>query len=264
MAEPSPLETPADADGLTEDDGSAARSRFSSRGAAIGSARTRLSSSRRRATLAKAGSSTSGPGSARWGSRSRSARRLYPPTLSRSIPGWRNSRRGTRRATGFGRGADPAHRRARPWRAPQDRALRIRRLRRHQSSLLRGRDGSGFPRRGQSARACHARRAPARRSPTGFPPRSRSQAWRAFRDDPPSRGAWRDPGRHREPARGNCAPAGSSDTRRERASPARLGRERLEGAAAPCAGADPALGRRTPHGGSGRDPSRRAAIEWGG
>ena len=39
-----------------------------------------------------------------------------------------------------------------------------------------------------------------------------AQAWRAFRDDPPARGAWRNPGRHWEPARGNCAPAGSSDT----------------------------------------------------
>ena len=52
-------------------------------------------------------------------------------------------------------------------------------------------------------------------------------------------------------------------TGRERASPARLGRERLEGAAAPCARPGPARGRRPADGGSGRHPSRRAADRLG-
>ena len=53
-----------------------------------------------------------------------------------------------------------------------------------------------------------------------------------------------DPRRDWKPARRACASAGSSDDRRERASPARLGRERLQGPAAPRARARPARGRR--------------------
>ena len=63
-----------------------------------------------------------------------------------------------------------------------------------------------------------------------------SRAGRAVCDDPPARGAERDPRRDRKPARRAGASAGSSDDRRERASPAGLGSERLQGPAAPCAG----------------------------
>ena len=49
-----------------------------------------------------------------------------------------------------------------------------------------------------------------------------------------------DPRRDWKPARRARASAGSSDHRRERASPARLGRQGLQGAAAPRAWADPA------------------------
>ena len=67
----------------------------------------------------------------------------------------------------------------------------------------------------------------------------------------------------RKRARRARASAGSSDDRRERASSAGFGRERLQGPSAPCRGAGPARGRRPTDGGGGRHPSRRPAYRLG-
>ena len=72
-----------------------------------------------------------------------------------------------------------------------------------------------------------------------------ARAERTVSHDPPARGARRDPGCDRKPARRAGGSAGSSDERRERAPPACLGRKRLKSAAARCAGACPARSRQT-------------------
>ena len=72
-----------------------------------------------------------------------------------------------------------------------------------------------------------------------------------------------DPRRDWRPARRARASAGSSDHRRERASPAGLGREGLQGAAAPRAWAGPARARRPTDGGGGRLHRGERLIDWG-
>ena len=87
--------------------------------------------------------------------RARSSRSI----LSRSIPSWRSSPRATRRATGFrrARGSCGSTRSTRA-RAARRGSAEFGRLRRHQPAVLRRQDGPRLSRRGQSARACHARR----------------------------------------------------------------------------------------------------------
>ena len=224
----------------------AAGSCSSSRSAAIGSGRTPPCSLRRRATLGKAGSSTSARGSARSGWRSLSAHRSRPsiffeidPELARLAES--NAERNglqsrtrvlrldalnprERREAGLAESADcvvtnPPFFDAKAVRASPDEG-------KARAHVLAGAEAGATL--ADWIQASLAILAPGGR----FVMIHRPDALSA------------DPRRDRKPARRAGASAGSSDDRRERASSAGLGRERLQGAAAACAGAGPARGRR--------------------
>ncbi len=159
--------------------------------------------------------------------------------LSNSIPSWRGSPKSNAARNGL-------QARTRVLRLdalnPKERReaglAEFGRLRRHQPAVLRRQGGPRLSGQRQGAGACLSPRRGGRgacRLDSGFACDSR--AGRAVCDDPPARRAERDPRRDRKPARRAGASAGSSDDRRERASSAGLGRERLQGPAAPCAGA---------------------------
>ena len=209
--------------------GSAAGSRSSSRSAAIGSGRTPPCSSRRRATSARAGSSTSARGSARSGSALAKRNPLASVDLVEIDP--ETARLAERNAARNGLQA-------------RTRVLRLDALNpkeRREAGLAESADcvvtnppffdagrSAPLPTRAKRARISW-REAGAGRLDLSLARDARAPG--PFRDDPPSRRARRDPRGDRRPARRARASAGSSDARRERASPARLGREGLEGPA---------------------------------
>ena len=214
----------------------------------------------------KAGSSTSARASARSGSRWLSAPRLRRPIWSRSIPSWRGSPRPTPSATGFSaRTRVLTARRSRPESAPRrpgwsNWPIASSPTRRSSSP---GRSAPLRTKAGRARMSCRPRRPGA----TLADWISASLAILApgglfvMIHRPDALGA--DPRRDRRAARRAGASAGSSDHRLERASAAPFGGEGVQSAAAPCAGARSAWGRRPPHRRSGRDPSRRAAYRLG-
>ena len=182
-----------------------------------------------------------------------SATRLRPSISSRSIPSWRGSPRAMRRATGFRRarascGSTRSTRRSAARRGWLNRPVASSPTRRSSTP----RRSAPLPTRAKRERMSWPRRGGrgACRLDSGLARDARAR--RAVCDDPPARRAWPDPRGDRKPARRAGASAGSSDDRRERASPARLGRKGLKSAAAHRAGADPARSRRPTDGGGGR------------
>ena len=201
-----------------------------SRSAAIGSGRTPPCSSRRRATLGKAGSSTSARGSARSASRSLSATRLPRSILSSSIPSWLQLADSNAARNGL-----QARTRVLRLDALNSRERREAGLAELASCVVTNppffdaQRGPRLSRCRQSARAYPGRRRGERdacRLDSGLPCDARAR--RAVRDDPPARRAERDPRGDWRPARRAGASAGSSDDRRERASSACFGRQGLQ------------------------------------